>query len=70
MRQKIRIPMMYNMADYIAELSIYFDFSRGKFRLVYYSVLLPLNDDFRVVVISPAWFITLQRSISSFVKIK
>ena len=33
MWQKIRIPMIHNMTYFIAELSINFDFSRGKFRL-------------------------------------
>ena len=35
LRQKIRIQKIYNMAYFIAVLSIYFDLSRGKFRLVY-----------------------------------
>ena len=38
--KKIRIPTIYNMTYFIAVLWIYFDLSRGKFRLVYINAML------------------------------
>ena len=53
---KIRIPTIFNMTYFTAELLIYFDLSRGKFRFLFIPHQYKGTSDIRNRVLRPVYF--------------